>query len=232
MTSSTSEPIASLSLRLQKKIASKLAKRSIVRQFVDDDSAALMDGLRHLTAEWYRHQGHHQSDAASRADKMVKSILKTLIKIGVLNANGVLANANDQQALVLVHQKLHQIALAVMSFYEMDFCFNYHFLAQAFGELRGALRRLTDRHLSDKSRDRIEAVVDFYSQRAFLDAVYAVPPTEARPANKPSRGLKRLSMTSATSAADVDDDERAARYRTLLGAMVTSMRALVDAGVL
>jgi hypothetical protein len=62
--------------------------------------------------------------------------------------------------------------MAVVSFYEVDFSYDRHYILSALNESRAAIRQLVQRHLTDKSLARIDYVFGFFANPNFLDAVF------------------------------------------------------------
>ena len=68
--------------------------------------------------------------------------------------------------------RFHAAAMAVVSFHEVDFSYDVHYLLSALNDSRSALQQLVASHLTDKSLSRIEHVFGFFARQQFLDAVF------------------------------------------------------------
>ena len=98
-------------------------------------------------------------------------MIKIVIKVGVLYRNGQFSSEELHYA-ELFKQRFHSTAMAVISFYEVDFSYDRHYLLKALNESRASIRQLVQRHLSDKSLSRIDSVFQFFGNPAFLDSVF------------------------------------------------------------
>jgi hypothetical protein len=112
-----------------------------------------------------------QSQNKKEAEKLIKNIIKIVIKVGVLYRNGQfspeeLKNADKFKG------KLHSAAMAVMSFYEVEFSYDMFYLLSALQDAQVALREVVASHLTEKSVSRIDSVFKFFAEPAFLDAVF------------------------------------------------------------
>jgi hypothetical protein len=105
------------------------------------------------------------------AEKLVKNIIKVVIKLGVLYRSGQFSNDELRQA-ERFKARSHSAAMAVISFYEVDFSYDRHYLLTAFSESRAAIRQLVQKHLTEKSLARIDSVFGFFADPNFLDAVF------------------------------------------------------------
>ncbi|PRD22272.1 UNVERIFIED_CONTAM: Tumor necrosis factor alpha-induced protein 8-like protein [Trichonephila clavipes] len=95
-----------------------------------------------------------------------------VIKIGILYRN----DQFNQEELWTAEQfkhKFHSTAMAIISFFEVEFSYDRNFLLQALNECRALLKNLVSRHLTDKSINRIEHVFNFFANPTFLDDVFS-----------------------------------------------------------
>ncbi|GLH16098.1 Tumor necrosis factor alpha-induced protein 8-like protein [Gryllus bimaculatus] len=152
-----------IGLRAQKKILSRMANKSVAKVFIDDTTASLLDNVYKLAKAYTGNK--------KEAEKLVKNIIKVVIKLGVLYRNGQFSSEELSHA-ERFKGRFHAAAMAVVSFYEVDFSYDRHYLLTALGEARAALRLLVQRHLTDKSLARVDAVFAFFANAAFLDAVF------------------------------------------------------------
>jgi len=112
-----------------------------------------------------------QTGNKKEAEKLVKNIIKMVIKLSVLYRNGQFSSDELKQA-ERFKGRFHSAAMAVVSFYEVDFSYDRHYLLSALNESRAAIRQLVQRHLTDKSLARIESLFNFFANPNFLDAVF------------------------------------------------------------
>lgn len=95
-----------------------------------------------------------------------------VIKIGILYRNDQF-NQDELWTAEKFKHKFHSTAMAIISFYEVDFSYDRNFLLQGLNECRALLKTLVSRHLTDKSVNRIDHVFDFFANPSFLDAVFS-----------------------------------------------------------
>lgn len=152
----------SLGLQVQKKIASKVASKALVKQIVDEELAQLLDAMHNIAA---------QELDSKHAHKIVKDLIKIVIKLGLLYRNKQF-NAEELRLGEVIMKKLRRISLTVISFYEVDFTYDQNFLMVNVQELGEQLHRLVDRHLTPKSHARIDNVITFFANGETLDKVF------------------------------------------------------------
>lgn len=97
---------------------------------------------------------------------------QVVIKIGILYRNDQF-NQDELWTAEKFKHKFHSTAMAIISFYEVDFSYDRNFLLQGLNECRALLKTLVSRHLTDKSVNRIDHVFDFFANPSFLDAVFS-----------------------------------------------------------
>ncbi|KAB7501180.1 Tumor necrosis factor alpha-induced protein 8-like protein [Armadillidium nasatum] len=71
-----------------------------------------------------------------------------------------------------LHTKFATIVKTVISFFEVDFSFDKNFLVKNIEECRTLLKQLVEKHLTDKSLQRIDYVLNFFSGTQFLEDVF------------------------------------------------------------
>lgn len=149
-------------LRAQKKILGRMASKNVAKIFIDDTTASLLDSVYHMVKMF--------SGSKKEAEGLVKNIIKVVIKIGILYRNGQFDN---EESLHVVHfkKKFRVVAMAMISFYEVDFSYDGQYLFSAMRELHALLKQLVQRHLTEKSLTRIDNVFNFFSKE-FFDAVF------------------------------------------------------------
>lgn len=62
--------------------------------------------------------------------------------------------------------------MATVSFHEVEFSYDVHYLLAALNDSRAVLQQLVASHLTDKSLARIDHVFGFFANQQFLDAVF------------------------------------------------------------
>ncbi|CAG9865281.1 unnamed protein product [Phyllotreta striolata] len=152
-----------IGLRTQKKILSRMAGKHVVKAFIDDTTASLLDNLYKLAKQY--------SGNKKEAEKLIKNIIKIVIKIGLLHRNDVFSEEELQEAEKF-KQKFRTLGMAVISFYEVDFSYDRRFLVDAFSESKRSLVKVVAGHLTEKSMSKIEGAFEFFGDGGFLDAVF------------------------------------------------------------
>ncbi|XP_048381449.1 tumor necrosis factor alpha-induced protein 8 isoform X2 [Stegostoma tigrinum] len=153
----------SLAVQAQKKILGKMASKSIATALIDDTSSDVLDELYKATKEYTQNK--------KEAEKIVKDLIKVIIKLGVLYRNSQF----NQDELMLVEKfkkKVHQLAMTIVSFHQVDFTFDRHVLSKLLNECRDLLHQIIDRHLTTKSHGRINHVFNHFSDCEFLAVLY------------------------------------------------------------
>jgi len=153
-----------IGLRAQKKILGRMATNKNTRKiFIDDNTASLLDHLYQLVLEYTKNK--------KETEKIMKNIIKTVIKVGVLFRNDEF-NTADLEYAENFKVKFHTVAMAILSFHGVDFMYDRQFLVLNLTEAHANLKRLVQNHLKDKSLQRIDAVFEFFSDPQFLDTIF------------------------------------------------------------
>eukprot|EP00116_Pleurobrachia_bachei_P013284 sb/3473546/ len=98
-----------LGLRIQKKVLGKMASRSIARHFIDDEAGKILDTL-------YIFLKDTLPDA--EAKKVTKSIIKIIIKLGILYHNDQLS-INEKQILKQMVKRFSRLIMTIVTFWEV-----------------------------------------------------------------------------------------------------------------
>lgn len=153
----------SLAVQAQKKILGKMATKSIATALVDDTSSDVLDELYKATKEFTQNK--------KEAEKIIKNLIKVVIKLVVLNRNN---QFNEDEILLMekFKKKLHQLAMTVVSFHQVDFTFDRNVLSKLLNDCRDMLHQIIDRHLTAKSHGRVNHVFNHFSDCEFLAALY------------------------------------------------------------
>lgn len=152
----------SIGLRAQKKILGKMTSRKVIQSFIDDRSSRLLDNLYHLAKDYADRK---------RAEKVIKHMIKTVIKIGILYRNDQF-NAEELEIAENFKKKFRTVAMTIVSFAQVDFSYDRTFLMGLMSDCCEMLKKLVSHHLTDKSAGRIDNVFQFFGSRDFLDAVF------------------------------------------------------------
>lgn len=152
-----------IGLRAQKKILSRMATKNIAKTFIDGTTASLLDNLYRLCK---MHTGNKV-----KAEKLIKNIIKIVIKIGVLHRNNQFS-ADELKDAEVFKRKFQNTQLTVISFYEVDYSFDLLYLQKSIGESHAALKSIVQRHLTEKSLNRIDEVFDFFGDTVLLETAF------------------------------------------------------------
>ncbi|XP_006010792.1 tumor necrosis factor alpha-induced protein 8 isoform X1 [Latimeria chalumnae] len=153
----------SLAVQAQKKILGKMASKSIATTLIDDTSSDVLDELYRVTKEYTGNK--------KEAEKITKNLIKIVIKLAILYRN----NQFNQEEIMMMEKfkkKVHQLAMTVVSFHQVDFTFDRHVLSKLLNECREMLHQVINRHLTTKSHGRVDNVFDHFSDCEFLAALY------------------------------------------------------------
>ncbi|KAK8724864.1 hypothetical protein OTU49_010953, partial [Cherax quadricarinatus] len=160
-----------ISLKAQKKLLSKMSNKTMAKNFIDDTLASILDNMYSLAKAYTGNK--------KEAEKLVKNIIKIVVKINILYRNEQFSQEDLRVANQLRH-KFTTIVKTIISFFEVDFTFDKAFLTKNINDCRGLLKQLVGNHLTDKSIGRIDHVLDFFTEAAFLEEMFR-PESPHRP---------------------------------------------------
>ena len=135
----------------------------MAKAFIDDEFSRLLDIIHNILIK--------ELPDPKKADKVIKNLIKVTVKIGLLYKN----NQFNQEELALgakFRTKLRQAALTVISFYEVDFTYDKGFLVKVVTDCGEMLHKMVDRHLTAKSHQRINSVIETFGNGELLDKVF------------------------------------------------------------
>ena len=95
-----------------------------------------------------------------------------MVKVGLLNRNDQF-NAEERKLADKFQRQFQTTALTTISFYEVDFTYDQDFILKSLADMQETLLALIQRHLTDKTKARVEHVFAFFSREQFLDDVFA-----------------------------------------------------------
>lgn len=153
----------SLSLRVQKKVASKMSTKGVAKTLVDDTTAELLDHLHKVAKLEYGNK--------KDAEKLVKYVVKIVVKIGILIRNDQF-NAQELKLLEKFQQKFHNVIMTAISFHEVDFTYDRDFFSSQVQGLEDILQKVVERHLREKSQKKITLIFGFFKNGDFLDKLF------------------------------------------------------------
>ncbi|XP_065369466.1 protein salivary glands marred isoform X2 [Calliphora vicina] len=177
-----------IGLRAQKKILSRMATKNIAKTFIDGTTASLLDNLYRLCK---LHSGNKV-----KAEKIIKNVIKIVIKIGVLHRNNQFS-AEEQTQAEIFKRKFQNTQLSVISFYEVDYSFDLPYLQKSIAESHASLKCIVEKHLTEKSLNRIDEVFEFFGDQTLLETAF-------KP-NSPYREVMGKIVADINTAMDTGD---------------------------
>ena len=153
----------SLGLRIQKKLAGKLSNKSMAKQFIDDEMGVLLDTINIILRK--------ETGDNKKADKIITNMIKITVKLGLLYKNSQFSSEEIELGMKF-RTKLRQAALTVISFHEVDFTYDRGFLVKTVNDCGDILHKLVERHLTNKSHQRITSIITAFSSPELLDKVF------------------------------------------------------------
>ncbi|EYC16975.1 hypothetical protein Y032_0032g2597 [Ancylostoma ceylanicum] len=168
---------ASLSIKAQKKIASKLSTRKTTKLFLNEAVVRVFDGFYDILRTYYNKKD---------SEKVVKNIIKLAVKMTLLSRNDMLSEA-DVVRLMKVQKQLHSLTLTIISFVQVRYSFERSHLIDLLKNMQSSLAPLVSLKLSDKSTRRLEHVIIHLTKVEFLDDLFKKlgPPAPAPPTTSP-----------------------------------------------
>ena len=152
-----------LGLKAQKKLLSKMSSKKIAKVFIDDTTSRVLDNSYRILKDYL--------PAKKDADKILKYVIKTVVKIGILYRNDQF-NAEELKMAESFKQKFHSVCMTVVSFYTVDFTYDKQFLRHSIEECHSLLQQLIKRHLTDKSKSRVDIIFDTFNDPTLMDQLF------------------------------------------------------------
>ncbi|KAL6730581.1 hypothetical protein Aduo_001544 [Ancylostoma duodenale] len=173
---------ASLSIKAQKKIASKLSTRKTTKLFLNEAVVRVFDGFYNILRTYYNKKD---------SEKVVKNIIKLAVKMTLLSRNDMLSEA-DVVRLMKVQKQLHSLTLTIISFVQVRYSFERSHLIDLLKNMQGSLAPLVSLKLSDKSTRRLEHIIIHLTKVEFLDSLFKVDGPHAKVLAEFVNGLENL----------------------------------------
>jgi len=143
----------------KKKILSKLSSKSVAKIFIDETSGRILDNLHKLVRNY---------SGKKDADKLLKSIIKTIIKMGILYKNDLFTE-HEIKLIDEFRNRFHSLAKSIITIYEVDFKFDLSVLTRMCKECQELTHKIISTHLTHKSHARIDFVFNHVSNIQFLE---------------------------------------------------------------
>lgn len=179
-------------ISLQKKVLGKLANKTVIKKFLDENEAKLLDNVQKSIKLFITEAKANGWKVDQNAEKAVKNLIKVslltsglhflslityliipkiIIKLSVLTLNHQF-DATEKTAAYQLQQSLRSTFMTIVSFHEVDFTYDRKFLIESFEEHRKQMKGLIAKHLSDKSGERIDNFIDTFANPSYLDFLY------------------------------------------------------------
>ena len=111
------------------------------------------------------------SNNKKEADKLVKSIIKIIVKLGILYRN-CLFNEYELKLINDFRSRFRSLSKAVITFYEVDYTFDRLFLTHTCRECQDLIHKIISNHLTSKSHGRIDYIFNYVSNLEFMEYVF------------------------------------------------------------
>ncbi|KAL1234681.1 Tumor necrosis factor alpha-induced protein [Trichinella pseudospiralis] len=136
--------IQKMSIRIQKKLVSKMVSSNVARMLFTDRAVQFLDSLNSVLKEIF---------TSKESKKVIKNVIKITGKIYLLNHNNQFSN-EEMASLEDFQKRFHRLFLAVISFHEVTYSYNRDYLK--------------------KSKERVRSVVFYLTNEKFLDYLYSI----------------------------------------------------------
>lgn len=197
----------SIALRIQKKVASKMSNKNMAKIFIDDVTGRLLDNVYNLVKLY--------TNSRRQADSILNDIIKIIVKIGILFRNDQLSQ-DELRLCNSFRQTFHSFVKSALSFYEIEYSFDKDHLAALLRHCQSTMQQVVKSHLTDKSKQRIDHVFNFFADKKFLEDVFN---------SSVKSGGNKINCSP-------NGKENATSYQCLMKSIVEDVRKLVDEGSL
>lgn len=138
-----------------------------------------------------------QTKSKKEAEKVIKSLIKTSVKVGMLERADKFSAA-ERRAIEDVRRNIVTVAMTLVSFHQVDHTYDRAFVTKYLRDIQSDLKAVVRPHLTEKSLGRcvlimeldplscqtcsilfprIDHMMDFFSQPQFLDSLHAADKT-------------------------------------------------------
>lgn len=153
-----------LGLRAQKKLLGKMSSKKIAKAFIDDTTGRVLDNTYRIIKE--------TKGGKKEAEKLMKYMIKTVVKVGILYKNDQF-NADELKMITAFKQKFNTLTMTVISFWEVEFTYDQKFCTTNIEECRQMLQDIVARHLTDKSKGRIDIIFNTFADPELLNSIFS-----------------------------------------------------------
>ena len=92
--------------------------------------------------------------------------------MGILHKNDQF-NSDELKLATAFKQKFNALTMTVISFWEVDFTYDQKFVSTSVDECRQLLQQIIARHLTDKTKGRVDMVFNTFADPEFLNAMFS-----------------------------------------------------------
>lgn len=161
--SGNSYPLASSDLTISVLyFFSKLSSKSVAKIFIDETSGRILDNLHKLARNY---------SGKKDADKLLKSIIKTIVKMGILYKNDLFTE-HELKLIDEFRNRFHSLAKSIITLYEVDFKFDRSIITRMCHECQELTHKIISTHLTQKSHARIDYVFNYLANVQFLEYLF------------------------------------------------------------
>ena len=154
---------SSLSLRFQKKIASKLSNKTIAKTIIDERTGRVMENIQELIRLY--------SEDKKFAHKFLNKVIKIVVKIEILIKNKQF-NAKEKENHALLVKQFHLYVNTAMSMHNKTGPLDPNHLHNQLVDCQKTIQAIVARHLTDKSKKTIDFCFDYLSNERFFQQIY------------------------------------------------------------
>ena len=130
--------------------------------FIDETSGRILDNIHKLARSY---------SGKKDADKLLKSIIKTIVKIGILHKNDLFTD-HELKLIDEFRNRFHSLSKSIITLYEVDFKFDRAVLIRVCKECQDLTHKIISTHLTSKSHLRVDFVYNYVMNLAFLDYAF------------------------------------------------------------
>ncbi|CAK9293123.1 unnamed protein product [Gordionus sp. m RMFG-2023] len=154
-----------LALSLQKRILTKMmsSNKRVIKMFIDDKGAHLLDAFYSICKS--------ALNSKKEAETLIKRIIKTSIKVGILAKNDVF-DEKELETGYKFQSIFKTFVLTLVSFSEVEYSYDRDYLITLLIETKSLLKSLVKCHLTPKSLERIDSIYKLFMDPVFLDNIF------------------------------------------------------------
>merc|ERR1711892_439273 len=149
----------------------KMANKSSFKFVVDENVAAVLDDFY----KWAK----IELESKSKAEKLVKDIIKIIVKTGVLFHNKQIPESEIKNWEIL-RSKIINILMTITYFHSTPFTYNGDMLSKQFESEEKLLNDALQGHVTEKTLGRVKHVFGFLKDQKNLDSFFSEKHAELR----------------------------------------------------